>query len=482
MRIPSKLIACLALAPAVGALVLATGAAAAPAPAMTVGVHPASGVTSSYFTLSVSPGRFVQAGTLELHNRGNRRVTVSLDPVGALTASTLGSAYRVATPATSGQARWIVLPRRRVVLQPRGKLLVPVGIRTPAGAAAGDYLSGISVEALGRAHQARMSGNIAISSVQRYAVGVFVKVPGPRHPLIGFSGASVEREPAGLTFYVRARNKGNAILQNVRGYVIVTRGRRSVARTTIGPGTFVTGTSIAYPLLAARQQPSEGAVFRVRALMRYAGGVARLDTKVRFGHASAQRQQDFGGPPVVDPRRDSGLSWTALAAVLAGVAAFAGLVLLLLRRRQPRGARAAWRALDRALAASRAGREPLSLVRVAGAEGKALSRKVASAVRPRLRGTDRLYRLRKSELLVIAPDTRRAAAEALSSEIERHLSRSAGVDRVETSVIQADRRSPAELVARLRQRGPERLDEYELTTEQLHSRVDVGAEPPPPEG
>jgi hypothetical protein len=216
--------------------------------------------------------------------------------------------------------------------------------------------------------------------------------------------------------------------------------------------------------------------------MRYHGGVARLDTLVRFGHASAQRQQDFGGPPVVDPRKDSGLSWAVLAVVLAGVAAFAGLILLILRRRQPRGARAAWRALDRALAASRAAREPLSLVRVASPDGKPLPRKLASALRPRLRGTDRLYRLQKSELLVIAPETRREAAEALSSEIERHLSRSAGFARIETRVIQAGRRNAAELVARLRQSRPEQLDEYELTTEQLQSRADVGSGPPSPEG
>jgi hypothetical protein len=481
MRIPSKLIAALALAPMAAALAHAPDALAF-APAMTVGVHPSSGITSSYFTLSGRPGRLVQAGTLELNNRRNRSVTVSLDPVGALTASTLGSAYRVATPSTSGQARWIVLPRRRVVLQPRGKLLVPVGIRTPVGAAAGDYLSGISVEALGNARQARMHGNIAISSVQRYAVGVFVKVPGPRHPLIRFTGASVDREPAGLTFYARARNGGNTILQNVRGYLLVTRGRRTVARATIGPGTFVTGTSIAYPLLAPRQEPSEGAVFRVRGLMRYGGGVARLDTNVRFGHASAQRQQDFGGPPVVDPR-SSGVPWAVLAAVIAGIAVFVGLVLLLLRSRRPRGQRAALRAIESALSTSRATREPLSLVRVSDPAGKTRARRLAAAARPRLRGTDRLYRLGRSELLVIAPDTPVEAGELLSSDIERHLSRAAGLDGIETCVLQARGSSrAAELVERLRESSTDQPDDYELTVDRLLTFLNSDSEPRPPVG
>ena len=63
--------------------------------------------------------------------------------------------------------------------------------------------------------------------MQRYAVGMFVKVPGPRHSLIELPSASVEREPSGLTFYVQARNPGNTILQKgVRGSLLVTRGHR----------------------------------------------------------------------------------------------------------------------------------------------------------------------------------------------------------------------------------------------------------------
>jgi len=138
--------------------------------------------------------------------------------------------------------------------------------------------------------------------------------------LLHDSRARVTREPSGLTFYVQARNPGNAILQGVRGGILVTRGHRTVVRAAIGPGTFVSGTSIAYPLMAPREQPHEGAVYRVRAVMRYAHGkVARLDTQVRFGHVAAETQQDFGGPraaeedePAVDEddrsedRRDEG--------------------------------------------------------------------------------------------------------------------------------------------------------------------------------
>jgi hypothetical protein len=469
MRTPPKLIASLALASPACVVACAPAAMATPPPAMTVAVHPASGAANSYFTLSARGGRLVRAGTLELRNRLKRPVIVRLDPVGALTASTLGSAYRTATSAPGGQARWIVLPMRRIVLGPHGKAMIPVGVRAPAGSSPGDYLSGISVEAVGQARESRVRGNIAISNVQRYAVGLFVKLPGPRHSLIRIPTASVEREPAGLTFYVHARNEGNTILQNVRGSLLVTRGHRTVARTAIGPGTFVSGTSIAYPQLAAREQPREGAVYRVRAVMRYAGGVARLDTRVRFGHASAETQQDFGGPPVEEPGSHSGLL-SILAAVVAALAGIGCVMLfLLLRRRRVPSRRAAMRALDRALATARASGEPLSLIRVANFADEPSPRKLAAEVRARLRRSDSLYRLARWELLVIAPDTRAETAKAVGSELQRHLARTVGPGEVLIRAIEAGRRSPVEALERLRQFRAEQLDEWEISVDSLLS-------------
>src|SRR4051794_22354436 len=162
MRLSLKLIGS-AASSAVAVAVLPAASVAAPPPAMTVAVHPASGVSSSYFTLSASPGRFTGAGTLELRNRRRHSITVRLDPVGAITASTLGSAYRAANGSVSDQARWIALPRRRITLAPRGVATIPVGVRLPEGAAAGDYLSGISVEALGQARPAEVHAGVAIA-------------------------------------------------------------------------------------------------------------------------------------------------------------------------------------------------------------------------------------------------------------------------------------------------------------------------------
>jgi hypothetical protein len=416
MRKPSTLIAspAIVVTAAAFAAAFAPSAAAAPAPAMTVSVHPASGPSSSYFTLSALPGGTARAGTLELDNRRGRRIVVRIDPVRALTASTLGSAYGTVDSAISPQAAWIGLPVRRVVLGTHAKVKLPVTVAVPRGATAGDYLSGISVEAVGQHRERRLRGNIAVSSVQRYAVGVLVDIPGPRSRLIQLTSARIAREPAGLTFYLHARNAGNAVLKNVRGWVLVTRGRRVVARTKIGPGTFVTGTSIDYPVLVPREQPREGASYRVRALMRYRGGVARFDNRVSFGHKAAQAQQDFGGRPLSDGRSGIPIWLVVLAFGAASLVAVVAL-LLFLRRRRTRGPLVALRALEAALATAEG--EPLTLVRIVDIYDWTPARKLAAAVRSRLRPSDALYRLSKYELLVILPGTHADAAEILYSDV-----------------------------------------------------------------
>jgi hypothetical protein len=457
MRTPSTLIAPPALFVTAAALAaaFAPSAAAAPTSAVNVAVHPATGAASSYFVVPGRPGGAVRAGTLEIDNPRAKRVVVRLDPVGALTASTLGSAYTTGGSALSPQASWIRLPTRRVAVGPHGRVTVPVSAYIPGGTAAGDYLSGVSVEALGQARSTRVRGNIAVSSVQRYAVGMLVDVPGPRHPQLRILSARIAREPAGLTYYLHARNTGNAILKDVRGWVLITRGKRTVARAKIGPGTFVTGTSIDYPVLVAREQPREGAFYRVRALMRYRGRVARFDNKISFGHKAAQAQQDFGGRPLSDGRSGIPIWLVALSFGVAFLVAVAAL-LLFLRRRRTRGPIVALKALEAALA--EADGAPLTLVRIVDVYDWKPARKLAGAVRSRLRPSDSLYRLSKYELLVILPATHADAAEILYADM-----RSTPAD---VRVREANGLSADVLLRRLREprRAP---DEIEVSPEMI---------------
>ncbi len=400
-----------------GTLACAPGAVAASAPPMTVTISSPSGATGNYFQVSAQPGATTKAGSLNLQNQTDKSITVLVDPVRGLTASTLGSAYGLHGTKANGPASWVVLGERHVSLAPHGRAQVPVSVSVPSSASPGDYLAGISVEEAGAGDQVQLKGNVAIASVQRYAVGLDTTLPGPRHPLIKLTSVDLVREPAGVTFLIHGRNSGNVILQNVHGMATVSDGGKVVARRKLGPGTFVTGTSIAYPLLVPSLQPSEGTSYRVQATMRYPGGTARIDRVVQFGQIDAKRQQAYGGPKV-----SSGGGNNHLLLVLLIAVAVAGCLAAFEVRRRRSGEAALKRALPRAIAQARAGGEPLSVILVP-ADGGRRPRGLAAAVRGSLRKRDRLFRLKHSGLMIVSPDTTPEGGEILAAEIRRQVAR-----------------------------------------------------------
>jgi hypothetical protein len=293
--------------------------------------RPASGVVLSYFKLSAIRGRASQAGTVILKNQSSRPLRVALSSVVGQTLDTLGSTYAPRGSRRPGPARWLRLGKRKVTLQPGAAEPVPVSVLVPRKARPGDYLAGVSVEALGQKTESGTRG-VSIASVVRYVIGVETTVPGARRPKIQFTGARVERQPSALSFLLDARNRGNVILQNVAGKALITRGRRTVAKVALGPGTFVTRSSIAYPIPTPREHPREGTVYRVRAYLRYAGGIARLDTLVRFGRADARRQQAYGRGK--SSGHGSGPAAWLIALLAAALLYGAFMTALLLRRRR----------------------------------------------------------------------------------------------------------------------------------------------------
>ncbi len=431
-----------AVAAAVAAVAASAGAASAPP--MTVAVHPASGPLLSYFDFSARPGQSTPAGTLELRNRTRHKIVVWLDPVDSVTATTLGSAYKVRGLPIHGQTRWTRLPVRRVILRAHASRRIRVTIQPPHNARPGDYLSGIGIQAKAGAKQQRLRGNVAVASVERYAIGVLARIPGPRHPQVSFTGARVGRDPSGLIFTLLARNTGNVVLENVTGSVQVTRGKRVVANARIGPGTFVSGTRIAYPVPVPREQPAEGTVYRVRAVIRYPGGAAHLDTPVRFGHTAAMRQQSFGGP-----KASHGGGFPAwLGGLIGAVLALAAGTAYFLRRRAL-GIPAAESVLERAVAGAYERGEPLSVIRLATADADS-TRAIPAVARTRTRHGDAICRLTDSSIVVIAPDTSPATANALAAELRRDFDRGANLPPVAIDVFALNGdRTAAELLARM---------------------------------
>lgn len=331
-------------------LVLGAPVAAAASPptqlppdaALSVSVLPSSGAPRSYFDISARAGRGTVAGTLQLANHGAAPVDVELAPVPALTLNTLGSGYGTSASAATGATRWVGLSADRVRLGPHGTEVVQVMIRPPASAGPGDYLAGISVQALGQEATAQAASHgMEIADLRRYAIGVETQVPGPRHAALALTDAAVRWSPSGLTFYVRAVNRGNVILTGVHGAVAITDGRgRTVEGLPLGPGTFVTGSSIEIPVLAQGARPRPGSVFTVRAHLDYAGGIATLQTTVRFGHAAAVIAHTYQPESMPAPAGAGAPPWRGPLLGMLGTLAVIGLWRLFVagRRRRDAGA------------------------------------------------------------------------------------------------------------------------------------------------
>ncbi|MDX6602272.1 MAG: hypothetical protein QOF13_1474, partial [Solirubrobacterales bacterium] len=287
-----------------------------------------AGTPVSFFELRGSPGRTLDGNQILVRNGGDRPLRIAVQPVDAQTAANLGFAYDARGLEQEGATRWIDSGPETFTAPPHSEIPIPVTIRIPNGAESGDYLSGISIEVLGQQTESQLQEGVAIGNTHRYTIGAMVTVPGPRSPRIELTGAGVSHEPAGVTFLLDASNTGNVLLREVTGRITVSRGSEQIATAKLGPGTFVAGTSFTYPLLAAEAQPSEGTEYRVQAELHYGEDVARLDQNVVFGRESAQRQEEFGGPPA-----ETGVPlWIPL--LTAAVLILAALAVILIRRRR----------------------------------------------------------------------------------------------------------------------------------------------------
>ncbi len=404
-----------------GGLCFAPGVAGAAGPGVEIGIHQASGSPLRYFKVNARPGTVARAGSLTVANPTGLPVRVRLDPVNGLTDSMLGSDYALAGKAPGGSTRWLDLGARRLTIPAHGSSNVAVAILVPGSAKPGDYLSGISIQTLQREQVARPARGMVIGETYRYVIGVETSLPGQRRPNIHFTGARVVRWPASAVFLLSATNSGNVILKNVYGNARITQGSRQVRSMTIPPGTFVSQTGIEIPLSTPGEHPRAGTVYRVRAKLVYSGGVAYLDTYVRFGRHAAYVQSQY------TPRRGhaaGGVPWAAFASAIAGLLALALVALWWRRRRRhPLSPKATLSLLRRRLAGSVEQGAPLSLIYLDVVASRDVKRRFVKVLRPALRGADAIGDLGNGRLLVILPETSDELARGLASQLTAVLDR-----------------------------------------------------------
>jgi hypothetical protein len=420
------------------ALLSAAPPARASTQAMVMELHQASATVSApYFRVNAKPGGRQAVGTIQLFNRTSRRLAVRLDPVDGITANALGSLYGAVGEPIHGSALWLRLGSPRVSIPAGGSRTVSVAIDVPGSAGAGDFLSGVSVQSI---------ESSSASELKRSVAGVELLLPGPREPRLTFTGARAQRAHGAVLFSLYATNSGNVILKEVRGHVLVTQGAHTVLSSQIGPGTFVSHTSIEMPIEAIDTRAGRAAAYRIRAQLFYKHQVAKLDTLV---HAAG----DPGGQAGVWRRIDPGIASLLFGGLLALLLA---VVVLLRRRRCLLSHRATLRLLERMLPDFDEREQPLSVIRVAVDEpSRSKNRRLARLLRLELLTEDVVCELSGRGLLIVLPDTAGHDATDLCTELALLLAGAGAqheADSIETATADS-REDLDELVQWLRASG-----------------------------
>jgi hypothetical protein len=386
------------------ALLSAATPARASTQAMIMDLHQASATASApYFRVDAKPGGRQAVGTIQLFNRTSRRLAVRLDPVDGSTANALGSLYGAVGEPIHGSALWLRLGSPRVSIPAGGSRTVSVAIDVPASAGAGDFLSGVSVQSI---------QSSSASEIQRSVAGVELLLGGPREPRLSFTGARVQRAHAAVLFSLYATNSGNVILKEVRGHVLITQGAHTVLSSSIGPGTFVSHTSIEMPIEVVHPRAGRTGPYRIHAQLFYKHEVANLNTLVQAPGGPSGRATGWRG---IDP-------WIASLLLGALLALLLAVVVLLRRRRHLLSHRSTLRLLERMLPDFDEREQPLSVIRVAlGEPSRSKNRRLAGLFRRELLTADMVCELSGRGLLIVLPDTASHDATDLCGEFARLL-------------------------------------------------------------
>ncbi len=252
----------------------------------------------SYFVVAAAPGsEFTQS--VALRNDSPGPIDLRLAAVDASTAQRGGTSFGLESETPSRAGAWVVLERTSVTLGAAESALVGFKVTVPADATSGVHLAGISILSPTPAAGADDSGAKTGASVtvqSRRVIAVQVDLPGPADPELVITGVTPVARPDGLYLEVGVDNRGRGL---TKGEGDLTLPGENFA-SPLSIGTFVPGTSIAYPVKWADSVPDGEHDAHVE--IRYGDLVAVWDGRIRVGEEVrdelANRQVD---PPAPAP-------------------------------------------------------------------------------------------------------------------------------------------------------------------------------------
>ena len=338
------LVALLAGFPLVAAGATGTGRAAGTSGAIGTGgaqpfgLNPAplpDGRSESYFNLTAGTGQRATA-TVILSNLGHKSEKLRLSRSLGVTAANGGIGYAAATGPCSGPACWLAGVGRTVTLAAGVREKIAFTVRVPAGAARRQYLAGITAElaAKPKATKVGQHGKATAKAiiVEQVTVGVAVTVGNlsqlrNRLEIGGVSGQALGKIPR---LNVALRNAGQTFSGGTGRMSCTSAGKNRsfrVATNTILPGD---QAQIAVNARSLQEGATVPCVVRIhyghRQTVSWSGMVTVPKTNIaRIVHT---------GPGAYTVIPTSGIPGWAIALIVVGGVAIAGVAVLLVRSRR----------------------------------------------------------------------------------------------------------------------------------------------------
>lgn len=299
--------------------------AAAAAPEGDIGflAQPAVGSSTApgggYFLIPAAPGVVVDQA-VALRNDSDAPIDLRLAAVDATTANLGGSAFALDDDPRAKTATWVSLDQTSITLPPRGSLTVPFTVSVPADAASGVHLAGISIlapvaeRAAGEGEGGQAGASVDVQS--RRVIAVQVDLPGPAEPELVITGVAPIARPDGLYVEIGIENRGRGLTQAEGQITLPDDGFDQ----SFDIGTFVPGTSIAYPIRWTSKTVQGDHAGRVE--IRYGDRVAVWDGTFTVGEplleeqANRQTRPPSASPPPDDESSPVGLVFGAAAGAL----------------------------------------------------------------------------------------------------------------------------------------------------------------------
>jgi hypothetical protein len=273
------------------------GAAAAPPkqPTFALGGSASNGA----LLMRGTPGAHLNGG-LSVRNLTAHTVAVRLLPAVIRNATNGNAQYDTLKPA--GDGRWLSLQATTVRLAPRATKRVAFTVSVPKTASgASHYVGVVGVDLADLAPEPASAEradkpSFSFETVNRLAVPITVRLPGPRQHRLSLRSAGIEVVPAGAGLILGLLPEGTELIPSTEVELEVTRGRRSILTHEATLGQLFPGAPLDYRI-PWQGRPTEGEYRVVGELRPQGAPPVTVDRTLTFTSDVADELESRTAPP-----------------------------------------------------------------------------------------------------------------------------------------------------------------------------------------